>query len=682
MFHASSEELQYLKKVISLIDEYLKGINEKIEEYGISIISDKKNLWENIYELDPVEIMQAQEEIEDQVHHGHRYVKEKAKYDRMRKSPYFARIDFKEEETGEVIHAYIGLGALIKTPEYDFLIYDWRAPISSMFYEFELGKAHYVAPESVVEGEIILKRHYKVEGDKIINYADSGTNINDDVLMEVLSQSSDQKMHNIVATIQREQNSIIRDVSSKVLIIQGVAGSGKTSIALHRAAYLLYKYKGTLSSNEILIVSPNKIFSEYISGVLPELDEENILQCEVDQIADRVIPNDYNFEKSWEQAERLIDGNDMAYAVRAKYKSSREFFDLLKSYVDERIDAAFKPSTITIGKKVVSTEYLETKYKNYGRYTPAERIKMITEDLIIISEGEGVRANKRKMNDMVQKMYTYTSAVDVYSDFFKHISKPEYFVHKGKAFEYADLFPIAYIEARFNSKKSQIPIKHLIIDEMQDYSPVCFELINLVYDCNKTILGDVAQSISGITNSISDIQQCFDDVQVVEINKSYRSTYEIIDFSKHIKPELKDIVPMVRHGEEVKCIKYDDIASHINDAIKYAKKNKLKSIGIICKNKMAAAELYEKVKGKVKDISLIEDGRNTKAVISTVQLSKGLEFDYVIVVDADTKNYHSEADRSLLYVACTRAMHKLELIYQDQFTDLLDINEKPEDTVA
>jgi len=248
------------------------------------------------------------------------------------------------------------------------------------------------------------------------------------------------------------------------------------------------------------------------------------------------------------------------------------------------------------------------------------------------------------------------------------------FVSTGKNFEYADLFPIAYIEARFNLKKSIIPIKHLIIDEMQDYSPVCFELINLVYDCNKTILGDVAQSISGITNTVSDIASCFEDVQIIEINKSYRSTYEIIEFTKSIKPELREIVSVARHGEEVMCIAYKDIVKQIHKAIDYAKINNLKSIGIICKNTNEAKKLYEKLKGKMNDVSLIEEGLSTMAVISTVQLSKGLEFDYVVIVDADTENYCTEADRDLLYVACTRAMHKLELLYLNELTKFVQLN--------
>ena len=670
MFHASLEEKNYLKKVIALIDKFLVETKAKIDHFGLSILSDKRSLWENIYELDPVEIMQAQEHIEGQVMTGDMYVKDHAKYQRMRKSPYFARIDFIDDEDKTVTHVYIGLGALLEEGSLDFYVYDWRAPISSMFYEYELGKAKYEAPSCDVTGEIILKRHYKIEDDRIIYYADSGSNISDDILMECLAQSSDQKMHNIVSTIQKEQNSVIRNVTSKVLIIQGVAGSGKTSIALHRVAFLLYKYKGKISSKEILIISPNKIFSEYISGVLPELDEENILQCEANQIAEDLLPEGYQFETAWEQAERIIDGEDVKYVARAKYKSSKEFFDELKAYVDYTIDNCFQPLPFRVGNEEVTREMLSEKFKKYSKYAPAERIQIIFEDIISFGKDKGLVLKKRELRQRLLEMLKYKNALTTYEDFFKWAGKEKYFVHGKKNFEYADLFPLAYIEARFNGKKPIVPIKHLIIDEMQDYSPVCFGLINLIYDCNKTILGDIAQSISGIKTSIGDITNCFDDANVIELNKSYRSTYEIMEFSKKIKPDLAKVESVVRHGEEVTVAKATNVSEYIKASIKEAGK-KYKNIGIICKNTKQAEALYKTLVESRVNVSMIDDNKNSKAKVSTVQLSKGLEFDYVIVVDAEVDNYRSESDRDLLYVACTRAMHKLDLIYSKELTKLI-----------
>ena len=671
MFRASSEEKNYLRKVISLIDKFLVETKAKIDEYGLSILSDKRSLWENIYELDPVEIMQAQEQIEGQVMSGDMYVKENAKYQRMRKSPYFARIDFIDDEDKTVTPIYIGLGALLENGKLEFYVYDWRAPISSMFYEYELGRAKYEAPACDITGEIVLKRHYKIEDDKIIYYADSGSNISDDILMECLAQASDQKMHNIVSTIQKEQNSVIRNVTSDVLVIQGVAGSGKTSIALHRAAFLLYRFKGKLTSKEILVISPNKIFSEYISGVLPELDEENILQCEANQIAEDLLPNSYQFETAWQQAERIIDGEDVRYVARAKYKSSKEFFDELKDFVDYSIDHCFNPIPFRVGNFEVSKDFLTSKFTKYRSFTPTERLKIIFEDILTVGADQGLVVKKRDLTQRLKLMFNYKNALTTYEEFFKWSGKNNYFVHGKNRFEYADLFPMAYIEARFNGKKPIVPIKHLIIDEMQDYSPVCFGLINLVYDCNKTILGDVAQSISGIKTSINDIANCFDNASIIELNKSYRSTYEIIEFSKRIKPDLGNIESVVRHGEEVTVAKAEDVSSYIKKAIAEAGK-KYKSIGIICKNTNQANELYKKLKADRVSVSMIDDKKKAKAMISTVQLSKGLEFDYVIVVDAEVDNYRSESDRDLLYVACTRAMHKLDLIYSKELTKLIE----------
>ena len=663
MFRASSEEKNYLRKVIKLIDKFLDETKAKIDQFGLSILSDKRSLWENIYELDPVEIMQAQEQIEGQVMTGDMYVKDHAKYQRMRKSPYFARIDFIDDEDKTVTNVYIGLGALLEKGSLDFYVYDWRAPISSMFYEYELGKAKYEAPSCDITGEIILKRHYKIEDDKIIYYADSGSNISDDILMECLAQTSDQKMHNIVSTIQKEQNSVIRNVTSNVLVIQGAAGSGKTSIALHRAAFLLYKYKGKLTSKEILVISPNKIFSEYISGVLPELDEENILQCEANQIAEDLLPDNYHFETAWEQAEKIIDGNDPKYVARAKYKSSMEFFTDLKHFVDNSIDSCFNPIPFKVGNYEVTKDYLYEKFLKYSKYTPTERANIIFEDIVSLGADEGLVLKKRELRQRINQMFNFKNALTTYEEFFSWAGKEQYFVHGKNRFEYADLFPMAYIEARFNGKKPIVPIKHLIIDEMQDYSPVCFGLINLVYDCNKTILGDIAQSISGIRTSIGDVISCFDGASVIELNKSYRSTYEIIEFSKKIKPELANIESVVRHGEEVTIAKAEDVSSYIRQAIKEADKK--------YRNIKQANELYKELKENKVNVCMIDEKKNAKAKITTVQLSKGLEFDYVIVVGAEVDNYRSESDRDLLYVACTRAMHKLDVIYSKELTKII-----------
>lgn len=671
MFRASSEEQEYLKKVIHLIEKKQSEISNKISKYGMEIETDKRTLWENIYELDPEEIAGARQMIESQIDAGEKVQKEFMKLSKMRQNPYFARVDFVEEEDGEKEKIYIGVGTLLaEEGMLEMMVYDWRAPISGIFYEFELGNAYYEAPMGLVHGTLMLKRQFKLEDDKIVYYADSGTSIHDEVLIECLAKSSDQKMHNIVATIQKEQNAVIRNAEAENLIIQGVAGSGKTSIALHRAAYLLYKYKGKLTSKEILIVSPNKVFTEYIASVLPELDEENILECEVNQIAKNELPDNYIFEEAWQQSEKMIEGKDKDYIARVQFKASAEFCQSLKEYVDLAIDAMFVPQEFRVGPKVYTKEILMNQYRRYHNLAPADRIEKIYDGVLEAAQDDGLKVAKRKLRDLLNKMLQFHGELDFYKDFLKSMGREKMLYCRKNHFEYADMFPLAYIKVRIKGASEILPIKHVIIDEMQDYSPICFAVINEIYPCQKTVLGDVAQSVSGIATSLEKIAASFPNCVVIELNKSYRSSFEIMEFSKKITQKGKEIIPLERHGDEVKITSYTDKRKTISKLLQKAKKQGIRNIGLICKTNEQAQNLYETLQD-LPDVSLITSEIPSSVRVSSVQMAKGLEFDYVIVVDCDEKNYSSESDRDLLYVACTRAMHQLELIYSESVTSFV-----------
>ena len=303
------EENMYLDTTIEKLNEYLENLDKKVKLYEEEFKESKKYLYENRGDMDAMEIFSNEKSISQIVSSGEFISKQKTKIEGLINTPYFARIDFRYDDEDEIEKIYIGRNAFIDDFG-DMLIYDWRAPISSMYYDFELGNASYDAPLGKVEGEIILKRQFKITKSKMDYVLESALSIGDEVLQRELSNTSDQRMKNIVATIQKEQNRIIRNEKTDTLIIQGVAGSGKTSIALHRVAYFLYKYREYLSAENVVVISPNKVFADYISNVLPELGEEPIIQLDLEDIAKEQLDKQMDFERFSEQVSELLDNPD------------------------------------------------------------------------------------------------------------------------------------------------------------------------------------------------------------------------------------------------------------------------------------------------------------------------------------------------------------------------------------
>ena len=303
------EENMYLDIIIEKLNDYLIELDKKVKLYENEFKESKKYLYENRGDMDAMEIFSNEKSISQIVSSGEFISKQKTKIEGLINTPYFARIDFRYDDEDEIEKIYIGRNAFIDKFG-DMLIYDWRAPVSSMYYDFELGNASYDAPLGKVEGEITLKRQFKITKSKMDYVLESALSIGDEVLQRELSNTSDQRMKNIVATIQKEQNRIIRNEKTDTLIIQGVAGSGKTSIALHRVAYFLYKYREYLSAENVVVISPNKVFADYISNVLPELGEEPIIQLDLEDIAREQLDKQMDFEKYSEQVSELLDVPD------------------------------------------------------------------------------------------------------------------------------------------------------------------------------------------------------------------------------------------------------------------------------------------------------------------------------------------------------------------------------------
>lgn len=292
---SEQQEKKYLQQVIGIINDTIQNTDTSVKEHVETLQEYKDYIWSN-KDIDPHEIRSMRESILNHFALGESVIDKRRRLGKILDIPYFGRIDFEEKKNGSsVLPIYIGIHTFYDSQSKTNLIYDWRAPISGMFYDYELGKAVYTSPTGEISGDISLKRQYRIRKGKMEYMIESSLTVHDEILQKELSSNADDKMKNIVTTIQREQNRIIRNEEAHVLIIQGVAGSGKTSIALHRIAYLLYTLKGNISSKDILIISPNKVFGDYISNVLPELGEESVPETSMEQILSGVLENKYKY---------------------------------------------------------------------------------------------------------------------------------------------------------------------------------------------------------------------------------------------------------------------------------------------------------------------------------------------------------------------------------------------------
>lgn len=624
-----------------------------------------------------MEVFSNEKSISQIVSSGEFISKQKTKIEGLINTPYFARIDFRYNDEDEIEKIYIGRNAFIDNFG-DMLIYDWRAPVSSMYYDFELGNASYDATLGKVEGEILLKRQFKITKSKMDYVIESALSIGDEVLQRELSNTSDQRMKNIVATIQKEQNRIIRNERTDTLIIQGVAGSGKTSIALHRVAYFLYKYREYLSAENVVVISPNKVFADYISNVLPELGEEPIIQLDLEDIAREQLDKQMDFEKFSEQVSELLDAPDENKIERIKFKSSLEFVSLINTYISYIDSNYFNPTDYIYNDICIDKEFIRNRYEAYKKRAIFSRVDKIADDIIEKIKIEKISEKipgKGEIRKKLLSMFKYNNTLDLYKDFFKYINKEELFNFKNNKLENCDVFPYIYLKIFVEGIEGIDTIKHVVIDEMQDYTPVQYTVIKEIYKCKKTILGDFGQCVNPYnSNSLSLLSDIFENSEIVKLNKSYRSTYEIIKFSEQILKQ--DIEPIERHGELpkiIKCSTLEEELKQIENTIDNFNKSDYSTMGIICNTKSQAKQIYDKLKNKY-EVNLLDiDSLEFKEgiIISTIHMSKGLEFDEIVIPMVDTNNYKSDYDRSLLYIACTRAMHKLTLTYHDEITEIL-----------
>lgn len=674
---AYPEEYQNLDKVLEKLNLAWKQYQESVLRYDSEYMELKRYLAEYRSEIDPKEVFQNELALQQIDRAGTFAVKMRNKVETMKTSPYFGRIDFRIEGEEQFTPYYIGRFSFADAEDENALIYDWRAPVSNLFYDTEPGRAGYDAPSGRIEGELSLKRQFKISDGRMEYVLESSVNIRDEVLQRELSYNADEKMKTIIATIQREQNQIIRNEQSGDMVIQGVAGSGKTSVALHRIAYLLYRNRDTLAAENITILSPSKVFSSYISNVLPELGEESICEKSAADIAVEQLGSALGFEPDKDP----LENDDKAWAQRVRCKASMEFFRRVEEYLKTESLKWFEPQNYVYGNFTVKKEWIFDRFQAYNRYPVKCRLKEVADDIRAKLESDNLWGVELPKVGMIEKeltaMLKVKNSLELYRAFFQgeNLSKLMVMPTK-KTLEWNDVFPYLYFKSTFEGLKEDTQMKHLVIDEMQDYTPIQLAVIKQLFRCGKTILGDFGQGLNPCSShTLQDIGTIFSKGVFIILNKSYRSTYEIMTLAAKIQ-EGSDMEPVERHGESpelIQCSTEQEELEQIRHKLSAFRKKGSGTLAIITKTYKSAKELYASLCGEFEMTLLTPDSEKFKAgvTVTSVSMAKGLEFEEVIIPSADRITYCTETDRKLLYVACTRAMNKLCLLFSDRASTFL-----------
>ncbi|MDR3584126.1 MAG: 3'-5' exonuclease [Desulfosporosinus sp.] len=735
------EEIEYLSKTIAFINEEVEREGDDLAEKKSDLIAARKDMYENTVHISSdfeslVDMNLYHSQINNQISNCSSNSQRIKKLKKMINSPYFGRFDFTEKGFNEKERIYIGLYNLMDRNSGQVYVYDWRAPISSIFYRYELGEVMYNSPIGICRGEVSLKRQYQIRNSKLKYFFDCNVRITDDILQEVLSHNTSAKMKNIIETIQKEQDIIIRDRDHELLIVQGVAGSGKTSIALHRIAFLLYEgLNSNLQSTNVIIISPNTVFSHYISSVLPELGEENVRQSIFDdlvldafkgrfgedtrdmqletlihsrakkegdqrrqnidfkgsrifkQILDRLV---------WHYAHRLIIFEDVYYngtilATRQQLKNRFLHNEIgiplakqlkrIEKILLEKVHPLQKNRLKRLEKIVAKSEGHEFEIKSFSRLLAIKQAKAFREriqrftnvdysqlyELLFSNRGLLVRLSQGlELPETIEEIVTTTQQN----------------LRQGQVF-YEDYAPLLYLKLKIEGNDMFSEIKHVVIDEAQDYSLLQYEVFKLLYkNAAYTVLGDLQQTMEKTIDRsfYDDISEILNKRKTVKLSldKGYRSTREINTFTQKLLSEgsKQTYYAIERHGEEPLVLHQETSESMakaiIGDIAHYTEQG-YESIAVICRTQADAEKVYCRLNKSVQ-ITLIKPrgGEVIKgALVIPSYMAKGLEFDVVIVYNVDTENYSSNFDKKLLYIASTRALHRLVIYYKGDKSPLI-----------
>ncbi|WP_312474869.1 RNA polymerase recycling motor HelD [Neobacillus sp.] len=753
-------EQQRVQSVVNVIEEKVKKITRNAGKVSSDVHEIRKTFWDDVTVNmeEPDDIIETAASIKQQAEflsereRTHKQLNYHLKtLARLKNSPYFGRIDFWEKREKSAEQVYLGIASLMDELDENFLIYDWRAPISSLYYDYSPGPAAYQTLDGNIEGEMELKRQFIIKESEIKGMFDTGVTIGDEMLQEVLGTNASIQMKSIVATIQREQNQIIRNERSKVLIVQGVAGSGKTSAALQRVAYLLYRHRDTLKSENIMLFSPNPLFNSYVATVLPELGEENMQQATFMEYLIRRLDREFDVEDSFNQLEYLLNGEEAEeYSTRVagiRYKGSLDFKKNIDQYASDlsRHGLVFRDLTfrgdMLISKKQIHDYFysLETSYSIPNRMQivkqwllkelkTAEKRERTTgwveeevqfldkEDYLEVFKKmqEKNRFTENTFDDFEQEQRLLTKMV------VKEKFKPLFARVKGlkfidipriyrQLFEqelgdakslptnwdsicsqtldrlnnmeilYEDTTSFVYLQDLIEGRKSNTAIRHIFIDEAQDYSPFQFAFIQMLFPYSKmTLLGDFNQAIfsgaTGSTTVLTDLDIKGEEVETFVLTKTYRSTKEIVEFTSELIADGEKIEPFNRKGRKpvIERVGRWKVNHRILEKISEYQKEGHRTIAVICRTAEESRLVFEKLKNEI-SVHIIEKGTvsyEKGILVIPSYLAKGIEFDAVIVYDCS--QYRSKREQKLFYTVCTRAMHELHMFATDGLSPLLE----------
>lgn len=713
-------EKEKLFKTIEIIKDILVDKEEELKNLFNNFIGDREELWK-IADMKKIHIRNLKTSVN---------------------KPYFARIDFTSDEDGKVSTVYIGKNGVIKNT--DIIVTDWRAPISSLYYDAEIGRCSFASPNGTISGNMSLKRQFEIELGELQEYFDVDLVSNDELLQKYLNSNNDARLKSIVSTIQKEQNDVIRKKIFDNIIIQGVAGSGKTTVALHRIAYLVYNYMKTIKQNQYLVIGPNPVFLKYIKSVLPDLDVSSVEQCTFEQFAQKYIDENISVNSSDKKVIDNIEGKNNSdvdkFKCSIKYKKMidkflkiyfysitskslmlgnfevipqnimREIFEGTEEVYSKDLNNKIEITIDRLCKYIEDNyDFITSRYNNYSFelfknvQTDEEKNKMrnmFSKDRAELSKNcrSILRKYFNKSKVSTIKLYKlFISSINDYDIYnYNNISELKRKTQKNiknNSYDFEDLSALIYIKTALGLNKNYERIKHTVIDEAQDLGEFNFYVLKESLPASTfSIFGDLAQSIydyRGINNWNEVNEVMFSgNGEIVNFNKSYRTTAEIMESADDVLDSIglsrSDMV--VRHGNPVQVSEIEDannIPEYIAEKICEYKEKGYKTIAVISKTDLLSNYINKALKMfgiNIPNVTANDDLIDEKFRVCTIsnQLAKGLEFDAVILNNANEEIYSSNSslDMKLLYVALTRALHELDIVYSGTITKPLSGNLK------
>lgn len=668
-----SDGTKYLEMVTEKLEKRILEIRQSISEGQKEIEGMHEYYWENYTEMDQYgyENFDNQQALLHQVNANQEQIALKHRLKAMLDAPFFGRVDFCYEGEEEPEQFYIGIGNFAEQAGHVPLIYDWRAPVSGLFYDFDKGEASYEAPGGLMEGEVTSKWQYKIRRGKMLYEFESDVKIDDEILKAELGSNGDVQLKNIVRTIQKEQNAIIRNTSDRIMVIQGAAGSGKTSVALHRIAYLLYHDRNQMKSSNILILSPNSVFSDYISHILPELGEENIREMSFDLFAYKELRDTvFDCEDRYDQIERELQG-DFGTEELAQYerKQSEEFLSQAEGFLMELEDSLLEFRDMEFrGMVKTEAELVNLFYFKFQDIPLLARMDAVLE--YFVDEFETLHSctlSEEDMDHLKEKFKRFYRTMDLYVLYNEFLEECRYRTlpqvpYEKRFLAYEDVYPMLYLKYRLLGKARQKAIKHLVIDEMQDYSYLQYEILKGLFPCKMTILGDRAQTMEAKEQDVLTFLPKILGKQMRKIimDKSYRNTVEIASYANQLTG-VTDVRLFERHGKPVEEQVFQTQAEALEQMLGSLRlaEDEYETAALITMTEEEASEAFVYLKGRIPDISYLDKNSSSfkkGLTVTTFYLAKGLEFDQVFVLCRKEK---TPLLRQAEYICATRALHEL-----------------------